>query len=249
MTEHYPLQVHAYRTKAELGRAAGAHAARHLREVIAQAGAARVMLAAAPSQDATLAALAEAEDIDFSRVTFFHMDDYVGLDPDAPQGFGNWLERNFISTLAQRPTFHRLDAAAEPEAAAAAYADLMGTEPFDLLLCGLGVNGHLAFNDPGADLADPRAVRVVEMDEVSRRQQHDEGHFPTLSAVPLRAMTVTIPRLLASDLVICSVPGAPKRAAVAATLDREPTSEVPGTALKLHPDAHLYLDEEANPHA
>jgi len=246
MTLH-PIHLHVHGTPEEMGAAAGARAAQLLREALAAKGSARVMLAAAPSQAHTLRTLAAAQDLDLGAVTFFHMDDYVGLPLDAPQAFGNWLDANFFSLLPGPTTFHRIPVDQAADDAAAGYARTMGTEPFDVLLCGLGVNAHLAFNDPPADLTDARAARVVELDVVSRRQQADEGHFPTVEDVPERAVTVTIPRLLHSAHVVCSVPGAEKRTAVSRTLALDPTPEVPGTALKLHPDVHLYVDAAAAP--
>ncbi len=185
--------------------------------------------------------------MDFGRVEFFHMDDYLGLPSDAPQGFANWLQREFLRHLPQAPVFHRMQMSLPPVEAAAHYAALLGEAPFDLVLCGLGVNAHIAFNEPGSDFDDPEPVRLIEMDHASRRQQVDEGHFPHLAAVPTRALTVTIPRILNADHVICSVPGAQKCAAVRATLELEPTPDVPGTALKLRPGVHLYLDRESDP--
>src|SRR5699024_9211757 len=111
-------------------------------------------------------------------------------------------------------SFHRIDVTADPEEAAAAYRAAMGEEPFDVTLCGLGVNGHLAFNDPPANFADLLSARVVELDQVSRRQQLDEGHFPSLEDVPVHAITVTIPRLLNARRIVASVPTAVKRQAV-----------------------------------
>ena len=240
----YPLPLTVHPTAAELGRVTGERAAATIRAALEAHGTARVMLAAAPSQSPTLAALAAA-DLDFARVEFFHMDDYLGLTPDAPQAFGTWLTREFLDTLPATATFHRIDAQLAPSDAAADYARLMGDAPFDLTLCGLGVNAHLAFNDPPADFHEPEPVRVVDLDDVSRRQQVDEGHFPTFDDVPARALTVTIPRLLHAGQVICSVLGAAKRDAVRRTRDLDPTPDVPGTALKLHPNAELHVDREA----
>lgn len=243
MTIH-PLSVTVHPTHSDLGAATAARAAEAINAAIAERGQARVMLAAAPSQSPTLTALA-GRDVDFDKVTFFHMDDYLGLADDAPQGFGNWLQTHFFAHVEGRPTFHRMDLHAPGEASASDYAALMGEEPFDVTLCGLGVNAHLAFNDPPADFAEPRSVRLVELDTTSRQQQVDEGHFPTLDDVPAQALTVTIPRLLNAGVVICSVLGEAKRDAVARTIALDPTPEVPGTALKLHPAAELHVDREA----
>lgn len=245
ITDH-PLPIHAHPTAEAMGVAAAAAAAPVLAEAIATRGSARLMLAAAPSQSATLRALAAREDVDFSKIDCFHMDDYIGLTPDAPQGFGNWLERELFTLVTPR-AFHRIDVTAEPEAAAAAYRETLGDELFDVTLCGLGVNGHLAFNDPPADLADPLSARVVELDEVSRRQQLDEGHFPTLESVPVHAITVTIPRLLAARRIVVSVPTAVKRQAVHDAVNQPISGQHPGTALRTHPDAQLFVDAEADP--
>jgi len=245
-TTDFPLEIHALPTAQEMGAAAADAASTILREAIAERGRARLMLAAAPSQSATLQALAAAEGIDFSAIDCFHMDDYVGLRPDAPQGFGNWLEHELFDHVTPH-AFHRIDVTADPEDAAASYREAMGEEPFDVTLCGLGVNGHLAFNDPPADLSDPLSARVVELDRVSRQQQLDEGHFPSFEAVPAHAITVTIPRLLNARRVVASVPTAVKRQAVDDAVNQPISGDHPGTALRTHPDAHLFVDAEADP--
>ena len=238
MTVEHAPRISTYPTREELGRAAARAAAEHLRKPAD--GSFRILLAAAPSQSATLTALAAEPDIDWSRVECFHMDEYVGLDPAAPQSFRNWLRRNFLDKVPQA-TFHPL----APEDGPDAYAKLMGDEPFDLVLFGLGVNGHLAFNDPPADFDDPRNVRLVALDETSRRQQVDEGNFPGMDDVPTHAITVTIPRLLNTRALIGSVPGAVKRQAVHDTLTQPIGPDYPGTALRTHPDVQLFLDAES----
>lgn len=229
-----------------LGVAAGKHAARVLVAALATRERVRLMLAAAPSQQATLAELRSHAEVDFSRVECFHMDDYIGLEPGAPQSFSLWLQRHFTEHV-DVAAFHQIDPTGTPADEAIRYAQVLGAKPFDLLLCGLGVNGHLAFNDPPADFEDAEAVRVVDLDPTSRQQQVDEGHFPVIDAVPAQAITVTIPRLLNTRTVICSVPGSAKRQAVTDTLTQPVSGEHPGTALRTHPDAHLYLDTTSCP--
>ncbi|MBI4900974.1 MAG: 6-phosphogluconolactonase [Actinobacteria bacterium] len=240
----HPLTVTVHESAAALGACTGRRAAEVIRAALEVRGEARVMLAAAPSQTPTLTALAR-EAIDFDRVTFFHMDDYLGLPPTARQGFGNWLESTFFSLIEASPEFHRMDPTLAPKAAVKAYSEALGGAPFDLTLCGLGVNAHLAFNDPPADFDDSESVRIVDLDETSRQQQVDEGHFPNLQSVPRQALTVTIPRLLYANVVLCSVIGADKRDAVRNSRALDPDPDVPGTALKLHPAAELHVDREA----
>ncbi|HEY3510691.1 MAG TPA: 6-phosphogluconolactonase [Kribbella sp.] len=238
MTVEHAPRVATYPDREELGRAAGGAAAERLRKAIATTGRARLMLAAAPSQTATLTALAAEPDLDWSRVECFHMDEYAGLGAEAPQSFRNWLRRRFLDKVPQA-TFHPLDPDRDD------YPELMGDEPFDLVLFGLGVNGHLAFNDPPADFDDPHATKRVALDETSRKQQVDEGNFPTMADVPTHAITVTIPRLLNAHTLIGSVPGAVKRQAVHDTLTQPLNPNHPGTALRTHPDVHLFLDTES----
>jgi glucosamine-6-phosphate deaminase len=229
-----------------MGQHAGRHAGAVLRRVLVEKGEARMMLAAAPSQEATLQALASEPGIDWTRVTCFHMDDYIGLPQDAPQGFGNWLRRNFFSQVPEA-TFHAIDTTRAADEEASRYGRLMGEEPFDVVLLGLGVNGHLAFNDPPANLDDPEPARVITLDRVSRQQQVDEGLFARFEDVPEQAITVTIPRLLNAVDIVASVTGKAKRNAVLDTLTQPVSGQHPGTALRTHPNVALYLDAEADP--
>lgn len=244
--EQESLSVRTYATTAELGQAAGEHAGRIIADAIAAKGQARVMFAAAPSQEATLATLVAAPGIDWAAVECFHMDDYVGLSPDAPQGFGNWLQRIVFDSIRAK-AFYRINTTEDPDRGAEQYARTMGSEPFDLVLCGLGVNGHLAFNDPPADFNDQKDARVIRLDEVSRQQQVDEGHFQLIEDVPREAVTVTVPRLMNATAIIASVPGSAKRQAVADTLGMPVTGDHPGTILRTHPHAFLYIDTESDP--
>lgn len=245
LTSYLP-EIFSYTDRSELGKHAGWHAAESLRAVLRSKDQASLMLAAAPSQESTLQALAREPGIDWGRITCFHMDDYVALDPDAPQGFGNWLQRTFFDQL-PRTTFHRIEPSGSPAEAAQRYGELIGEKPFDLVLLGLGVNGHLAFNDPPANLSDPQPTRVIALAPISRQQQVDEGHFDSIGAVPEQAITVTIPRLLNTAELIVSVPGRAKRQAVADTLTLPIGGDHPGTALRTHPHVTLYLDAGSDP--
>ncbi|MGO1739539.1 MAG: 6-phosphogluconolactonase [Actinomycetaceae bacterium] len=228
----------------------GAEGAEIARRAIARAHddgrEASVLLAAAPSQLPVLTALTRLDGHD-RPVRYFHMDEYVGLGPAAPQSFGRWLEVNYLDRLpsGHAATFERIPATGDPDEVLAAYTAALPAGDFDLVLCGVGINGHLAFNDPGTDLADPRPVRLVELAEASRSQQVDEGLFPSLDDVPTHALTLTVPRLLASRTVVCSVLGTAKAAATRAMLEEGVTNEVPATALQSHPDVTLLADPEA----
>jgi glucosamine-6-phosphate deaminase len=206
----------------------------------------RMIFASAPSQEATLRSLARRPGIDWRRVTAFHMDEYLGLDPEAPQRFGTWL-REVLFDRVPMGRVHLIEPGGDPLVTAEVYAGLLAAAPIDLVCMGIGVNGHLAFNDPPADLADPSLVKLVELDEVSRRQQVDDGCFADLDEVPHRAITLTVPALLSAEEVFCMVPGARKRAAVTAALHGPVDGRMPASALRTHPHCTIYLDEESAP--
>jgi glucosamine-6-phosphate deaminase len=244
------LAVEIHPDRAALGRAAGQAVAAHLRALLAKQGGARVIFACAPSQDEFLAALLAASrsaelGFDWSRVTAFHMDDYVGFAADHPQSFRRYLRTRLLDHVAVG-AFHPLPAERPPAVACAAYAALLAAAPIDLICLGIGENGHLAFNDPPvADFDDPALVKGVALDEACRRQQVNDGCFPTLADVPTHALTLTLPVFRDARRLSVHVPGPRKAAAVRATLRDPRSTACPATLLRDHPDATLYVDEAA----
>lgn len=222
-------------------------------EVIATAiherGHANVMFASGRSQLAFLAALVDGGDIDWTRVTGFHMDEYIGVGPDHPASFARYM-REHITSLVPVGGFHELRGdAADPAAEADRYADLLRAHPLDLCCLGIGENGHLAFNDPppgGADFADRAAVKIVVLDDRCKQQQVGEGHFAAIAAVPPTAITVTIPGLLAAARVLAIVPEARKADAVRDALEGPVAESCPASALRTHASATLLLDADSS---
>lgn len=207
----------------------------------------RIIFAAAPSQDAMLSALARAPGIDWARVTALHMDEYVGLDEAAPQRFGNYLSERLFSRV-HPGRVELIGPGADPAPEAERYARVLAAEPIDILCAGIGENGHIAFNDPGiADFADTKLVKVVALDERSRRQQVNDRCFTRLSDVPTHAITVTIPALLSASEVFCVVPGSSKSAAVRNALFGPVAASCPASVLRRHPRCTLYLDADSAP--
>ena len=227
-------------TAEEAGAAAGRAAADALRTAIAGSGRARVIFASAPSQESMIKTLA-AEALDWSAVTAFHMDEYIGLPPDHPQSFGQWLADRLPADIG---SFDRILPGADPDVERRRYAALI-EDPVDLVCMGIGVNGHIAFNEPGSDLDDPERVRLIQLDPASRRQQVDDGCFADLSEVPESALTVTIPPLVAATSVVCTVLGPRKAAAVAAALTGNVGTECPASVLQRRPQTGIFLDQAA----
>jgi glucosamine-6-phosphate deaminase len=243
------MQVRTFPDRAALGRAAGSEAAEVLRTSLARKGAARIILAAAPSQTETLDTLVSAPGIAWDRVTAFHMDDYIGLNPNAPERFASWLAARVFDRLPLGQV-HRLTPDPDPAEAARRYAATLAEAPIDLVILGIGENGHLAFNDPPvARFEDPEDVKVVDLDAACRQQQVNDGCFARLDDVPRQALTLTIPRLLRADRLICVVPGRSKRGAVAAALHGPLSTDCPASILREQAHCSLYLDPDSDPDA
>lgn len=238
------LEIHADRTA--MGCAAGTAAAGALREILRIQGNARIIFAAAPSQDECLQVLRESPDIDWSRVTAFHMDEYVGLAAEAPQRFARYLKDRLFDRL-PFGTVHLLEqkSGEEPEATAARYAARLAEAPIDLVCLGIGENGHIAFNDPPvADFSDPKSVKVVELDPVCRRQQVNDGCFVSLEDVPRFAITLTIPALVAGRRLVCTVPGRRKHDALRRMVSGPVSTECPASILRNHENCTVFVDND-----
>lgn len=245
------IRVVASETPEEAGAAAGRAAAEALVRALDQEGHARVIFASAPSQEQMLITLGADERIDWTKVRSFHMDDYLGLEPDHPASFGTWLATRLPE--AARHGLERIDQTAEPGQEAHRYGDLLAAGPIDLACLGIGVNGHIAFNEPGdSDLDDPALVRQIRLSPESRAQQVDEGLFQDQSDVPTQALTLTVPAILRAATLVCTVLGEAKASAVAAALTEPITADVPASAMRRHTDVVVHLDPAAArelPHA
>ena len=236
------LPVRIFDTREEMGIAAAEDAARIINAVIAEKGEANVVFAAAPSQNDMLENLLKA-DIDWSKVRGFHQDEYIGIDETEPAGFGNFLRRAIFDKVNFKELHYLLCKAEDAEAKCEEYAELLKKYPIDLILLGIGENGHMAFNDPAvADFEDPKMVKIVDLDDVCRQQQVNDGCFPNLDAVPKQAMTLTLSCIMSVPHAVCVVPTIRKAEAVYNAVCGPVTTACPASILRKHPDAGLYLD-------
>lgn len=239
------LGARVYADRAAMGAAAARDVAATMRDLLATRGRVRMIFAAAPSQNEFLAALSDAPGLDWSRVTAFHMDEYLGLSPDAPQRFGNFLRAHLFDRV-HPGIVHFIDSTNETAAECARYGALLRAEPIDVVCLGIGENGHIAFNDPPvADFDDPEAIKPVELAMPCKRQQVNDRCFATIGDVPSHALTLTIPMLLSGAHLSCVVPGSAKRQAVHDTLRGPITTTCPASILRRHPACVLYLDRDS----
>ena len=239
------LSAHIFDTREEMGKVAAADAAKRINAVIAEKGEANVVFAAAPSQNDLLENLLK-EDVDWSKVRGFHQDEYIGISPDEPAGFGLWLRRAIFDKVPFMELHYLLCDADQADAKCAEYTELLTKYPIDLIFLGIGENGHLAFNDPAvADFNDPKMIKVVELDDVCRQQQVNDGCFPTLNDVPKQAMSLTMSFIMSVPHAICVVPTDRKANAVYGATRGPVTTACPASILRQHKSAGLYLDKAA----
>ena len=240
------LDYIAFDTRAEMGEYAAKEAAQEINRQIKEKGEINMIFAAAPSQNDFLASIIADKSIDWTKIHAFHMDEYIGLPADAPQGFGNFL-KNAIFGKVPFASVNYIDCtAADPEAECERYTALLNARKCDVIIMGIGENGHIAFNDPHvADFNDKKTVKVVSLDETCRMQQVNDGCFASIDEVPKYALTLTIPTLVAPESIFCIVPAKTKANAVKRTLCGEINEECPATALRNHKNAKLYLDKDS----
>jgi glucosamine-6-phosphate deaminase len=239
------LAFYAYGTREEMGEAAAKDAAQRIRNIIKKKGSVNAVFAAAPSQNEFLASLT-GQDIDWSRVQAFHMDEYIGLDKDAPQGFGNFLREAIFGKVKFANVNYLNGQTEDPAGECRRYSKLLEQNPIDIIFLGIGENGHLAFNDPAvADFNDPYLVKVVELDSICRNQQVNDGCFEKLDDVPKSALTLTMSLIMSVPEAIAVVPTGFKKEAVTKTATGEISTACPASILRKHNNAAVYLDRES----
>jgi glucosamine-6-phosphate deaminase len=236
------LDVQIHPDAKALGVAAAAEGAAGIQRALQVRGAANVILATGASQFEMLDALVGV-DLDWARITVFHLDEYVGLPVTHGASFRRYLRERVMERLPVRPRFVEVEGdAADLAAETARLAALIAQHPVDVCFAGIGENGHLAFNDPPADFETEAPYLVVNLDEACRRQQLGEGWFPDLEAVPRQAISMGIRQIMKSYQIVLSVPDTRKAEAVAGTVDGPVTPMCPASILQRHPRATLHLD-------
>ena len=227
-----------------LGERAAAYGAELLIEAIAARGGANAVFATGTSQFDLLENLVRNDGIDWSRVTGFHLDEYIGLPMSHPASFRRYLKERLVDRV-RFANFHYVDGEAEPRTECNRLGELIRRHPIDVAFVGIGENGHLAFNDPPADFETDDPFIVVTLDEACRNQQVGEGWFGELSEVPERAISMSIRQILAARTILCTVHDARKAEAVRAALHGPIGPDVPASILRKHSRVSIYLDADS----
>lgn len=239
------MEINIQSDKESLGKAAADCAAKALGKALANGREANMILATGASQFEMLQSLVQHE-IDWSRVTCFHLDEYLGLPETHPASFRGYLKERFCNRVDGLKEFHWVNGDnPDPAAECERLGKLIAGHPIDVASIGIGENGHIAFNDPPADFDTEDPYLIVELDEACRQQQFGEGWFATFEDVPTRAISMSVKQILKSSEIVCTVPDRRKAEAVQGAIEGPVTREVPASILQQHPSVTMLLDTEA----
>jgi len=228
-------------TVKELGKAAARKGAAFIQKAILEKGEANIIVATGASQFEMLEELVK-EEINWSAVTAFHLDEYIGISDNHPASFRKYLKERFVDLVVPKE-FIYVNGNTDPKEECSRLGRLISERPIDVAFVGIGENGHLAFNDPPADFETEEPYIVVNLNEACRRQQLGEGWFPTFEDVPKQAISMSIKQIMKSKVIICSVPDERKAQAVYDTLNCEISPDYPASILRNHSETIVFLDQ------
>lgn len=237
------LSIEIYGQSKEMGAAAADYVTRKLNDAIVKKGGANLILATGASQFSFLEAL-QTKEIDWGKITVFHLDEYKGISESHPASFRKYLKERILNKVAPKKIYFLNGDAANLQLEIKNYEEALQAHPIDIACIGIGENGHIAFNDPAvADFQDPKLVKVVELDEACRNQQLGEGWFPSFDDVPKEAVTLTITAIMNCEAISCVVPDERKAQAVYNSLYGDISASCPASILRTHPETVLFLDK------
>lgn len=238
------MEIIITNNKIELGEKAAKQGADLIRKAITKNGKANIIVATGASQFEMLEVLVK-ENIDWSVITCFHLDEYIGIPESHPASFRKYLKERFAD-IVKPLAFHYVNGEGDIKAECQRLHNLIVKHPIDVAFVGIGENAHLAFNDPPADFDIEDSYLDVKLDLPCRKQQMGEGWFKSLEEVPTRAISMSVNRIMQSKHIICSVPDKRKAKAVERVVNSEVTPEIPASILQQHNAAYLFLDKESS---
>lgn len=230
-------------TKKELGKKAAQLGAEKIRKAIEKKNEANIIVATGASQFEMLEELIKA-DLEWEKVTGFHLDEYIGLSESHPASFRKYLRKRFVEKV-NLSEFNYVNGEVDPQQECNRLNNIISQKNIDVAFIGIGENAHIAFNDPPADFETTEPYIVVNLDEDCRKQQLGEGWFCSFEDVPKKAISMSINQILKSELIICCVPDSRKADAVRRTIEKEISPNIPSTILNNHNNVYLFLDNSS----
>jgi len=239
------LKIKIFENRNTMGRAVAFEVAEKMKELLAKKQSIRMVFAAAPSQNEFLEVLRNDNSIEWDRIEVFHIDEYIGLSQENTQSFSGFLCSQLFDVVKPKEVY-LIDGTNDPFLECERYGKLLAEAAIDIVCLGIGENGHIAFNDPPvADFSDSKSIKRVELDEICRQQQVNDGCFNSIEDVPTHAITLTIPTIMSGANLFCIVPGKTKKEAVYHTINGPISTQCPATILRQHKNCQLYLEVDS----
>jgi glucosamine-6-phosphate deaminase len=182
--------------------------------------------------------------LDFSHVTTFNLDEYVGLDADDPGSYASYMrEHLFDHVNLSRDSCHLLDGTTKdiPAHCAAYERAIVDCGGIDLQLLGIGQDGHIAFNEPGSSLSSRTRLKTLTPDT----RENNAPHFPKGESVPMHVLTMGIATIMEARRCLLLAYGKGKSPAVAGAVEGPITASCPASILQMHPRCTMIIDEAA----
>jgi glucosamine-6-phosphate deaminase len=239
------MEIIVSQSPEELGKKAGKTAAALIKKTIAGKGYANIILATGASQFETLNQLLAEKDIDWDKVTMFHLDEYIGLPESSPASFRKYLKERFLKKAPPLKASYLINGESDPENECNRISRIIEKHPIDVALVGIGENGHLAFNDPPADFDTMQPYIIVNLDEQCRNQQYAEGWFNSVNDVPQQAISMSVTQICKSEHIVCSVPDSRKARAVRDCMEGPVNNMFPASILQFHRNCTFFLDKSS----
>lgn len=237
------MQIIIKNNSRELGKSAGELAAKLIRNAISQNGQSTIILATGSSQFETLSQLINEKNIEWNKVTMFHLDEYIGLPISHKASFRKYLKERFLDKVPNLKSVNLINGEADPIEESKRLSELISKSPIDVALVGVGENGHLAFNDPPADFETKKPYIIADLDELCRQQQVNENWFESIQEVPKQAISMSVKQIMLSRHIVCSIPDTRKAKAVKDSLEQSVSNLFPASILQLHPNCTYFLDK------
>jgi glucosamine-6-phosphate deaminase len=229
----------------ELGKAAGKLAAKLIRDSISQHGQANIILATGSSQFETLSQLINEKNVEWNKVTMFHLDEYIGLPISHKASFRKYLKERVLDKVPNLKSVNLINGEVDPKEECNRLSELIKKSPIDVALVGIGENGHLAFNDPPADFETEKPYIIADLDELCRQQQVNEGWFKSIQEVPKQAISMSVKQIMLSKHIVCAVPDIRKAKAVKDSLEQNVSNLYPASILQNHPSCYFFLEKSS----
>ena len=238
------MKLFVFENPEKLGLAAAKSIASKLRSALDKIDTVNLLLSTGASQFSTLEALIK-EDVDYSRIVMYHLDEYVGISPQHSASFCKYLKERFVDRVPLKDAVYINGEGNAIDVVARLNNEFKKIE-IDVGVIGIGENGHIAFNDPPADFGIQDAYHIVTLDDACKRQQVREGWFSAIHEVPNQAISITCAQIMRCKAIVSPVPYAVKAQAISNMLATiKPTSSIPSSLLLNHPDVALFLDKES----